>query len=508
MAEESRLWVKQAADEIVKTFPNLDVYTFAAGISPSGTVHFGNFRDVMTSIPVIEELKNRGLKTRFVFSWDDYDRFRKVPANVPSSFEKYIGLPLSAVPDPEGKVESYARHFQIEFEEAMKVLGIEMEYFYQTKEYQSGRYKESIIYAMDKREEIAKILLSLMSKKAKNEKGIDEKKYIEEYYPITIYSKFTGMDNTKVLSREGNIVKYLCLDTKQEDTVDLEKDGNVKLQWKIDWPMRWKAEGVVFEPAGHDHSSAGGSFDAASRIAKEIFNINPPIFVGYEFIGLRGLGSKMSGSSGLAISPKELLNIYEPDIIKWLYLRKNPDQSFDLAFDTEIFRQYDEYDREHPNESVIPFRQAVAFGEILRWDTQKILEVLNKSNLNYSEESVKSRLERAKYWLDKYNPEKKIQIRENINAEYITHMEEERKALIRELRQYIQDKEDFTIEEITEVLYDIPKKGEGDKKLVQEKQKSFYQDLYNLLISTNQGPRLATFLSALDREVVLKLLDI
>jgi lysyl-tRNA synthetase, class I len=173
MAEESRFWAKQAADDIVKTFPNLDVYTFAAGISPSGTVHFGNFRDVMTSIPVIEELKKRGLKTRFVFSWDDYDRFRKVPANVPSSFEKYIGLPLSAVPDPEGKVESYARHFQIEFEEAMKALEIDMEYFYQTKEYQSGRYKESIIYAMDKREEIAKILLSLMSKKAKNEKGID-----------------------------------------------------------------------------------------------------------------------------------------------------------------------------------------------------------------------------------------------------------------------------------------------------------------------------------------------
>ena len=119
---------------------------------------------------------------------------------------------------------------------------------------------------------------------------------------------------------------------------------------------------------------------------------------------------------------------------------------------------------------------------ILEWEffMDEILEILNKSGLNYSKESVKSRLERAKYWLDKYNPEKKIQMRENINEVYITGMEEERKALVRELRQYVQDKENFTIEEVTEVLYDIPKKGEENKKLVQEKQKSFYQDLYNL----------------------------
>lgn len=509
MDKEGHLWVKNTADKIIETFPDMEVYTFAAGISPSGTVHFGNFRDVMTSVPLIKEMNERGLKTRFVFSWDDFDRFRKVPANVPPSFEKYIGLPLSVVPDPLGETESYAKHFEMEFEEAMKKLGIDMTYFYQTKEYKSGRYDDSILMALENREKVAKTLLSLMSDKAKGLKGIKEDEYIKDYYPISVYSRFTGKDNTKVLSTDGPIITYLCRDTNKKDTIDLTKERNVKLQWKIDWPMRWREEKVVFEPGGHDHASPGGSFDAASRIAREVFEINPPVFVGYEFIGLRGLSSKMSGSSGLAISPGELLKIYQPQILKELYLRKSPSQKFDLAFDTEIFRQYDEYDREYPNENNIPFRQAVAFGEILQWDMDKIQEILDKAGFQYTKESVSERVERAKYWLEKYNPEKKIKIRDEVNTEYVISMNDESKSFVKELKNYLQDKKDLTIDNLTEILYNIPKVGvEGNKELIQQKQKAFYKDLYNLLISVEKGPRLATFLYALDREKVLKLLAI
>ena len=216
-------WVGTAADQIVKNFPEMKVYTFAAGISPSGVVHFGNFRDVMTSVPLVEELNSRGLKTRFLFSWDDYDRFRKVPANVPESFQEHIGKPLTEVPDPTGETESYARHFQKEFEESMEKLGIELEYHYQTQEYKSGRYDELILHAIEHREEIAEILLSLMSDKAKGEKGIDEAKYIEEYYPLSVYSRFTNKDNTKVLKCDGYNVTYRCNDTGKEETVDLRE---------------------------------------------------------------------------------------------------------------------------------------------------------------------------------------------------------------------------------------------------------------------------------------------
>ena len=82
--------------------------------------------------------------------------------------------------------------------------------------------------------------------------------------------------------------------------------------------MRWKYEGVVFEPGGHDHASPGGSYDVSSVVSKTVFDYEPPIFVEYKFVGIQGLGSKMSGSKGNAVSPLELLDVYEPELLKWL----------------------------------------------------------------------------------------------------------------------------------------------------------------------------------------------
>ncbi len=508
--EKKGTWVEQTVDKIIETFPDAEVYTFAAGISPSGVVHFGNFRDVMTSVPLIQEFSRRKIPAKLLFSWDDYDRFRKVPEGVPQSFEKYIGMPLSAVPDPRGETESYAKHFQKEFEDAMKVLDIEMEYHYQTQEYKSGRYDELILHAIQHRKEIAKILLSLMSDKGKEMKDIDPEKYIEEFYPLSVYSTFTGKDNTKVLHCDGYNITYYCNDTKQQETIDFRETKNVKLQWKIDWPMRWKIEGVVFEPGGHDHASPGGSYDASSKIAQAIFGIQPPVFVGYEFIGVRGLKGKMSGSSGMAISPGQLLNIYQPDLLKWLYLRKNPTQSFQLAFDTEIYRQYDEYDREFPSQPpAIPFRQAVSFGDILQWDTQEVKKLLERVGLDCDQSSIDERLAKAKYWLQKYNPEEMIKIRDTINQEYVSTMDTESIEMVRRLREDISQKVQLDIEELTYTLYEIPKREDiTDEKKIKERQKNFYQNLYNLLMSKDRGPRLATFLCALEKEKILKLLEI
>ena len=122
--KEGLHWSQVVADIVLEKFPNLDTYTVAAGISPSGIVHFGNFRDVMTSYAVMKTLALAGKKTRFVFSWDDFDRLRKVPANVPETFAEHVGKPLANIPDPEGKEESYARNFEVQFETAMNEIGL------------------------------------------------------------------------------------------------------------------------------------------------------------------------------------------------------------------------------------------------------------------------------------------------------------------------------------------------------------------------------------------------
>jgi lysyl-tRNA synthetase class 1 len=99
--EESH-WADKVATELVKTNPNKRKFVLASGITPSGKVHIGNFRDIITSDFVYRALKEKGYDAQMIFSWDDYDRLRKIPSNVPQSFSKYLGMPISEIPDPYG----------------------------------------------------------------------------------------------------------------------------------------------------------------------------------------------------------------------------------------------------------------------------------------------------------------------------------------------------------------------------------------------------------------------
>ena len=496
-------WADEVANHIIEKYPEEEIYTVAAGISPSGPIHFGNFRDIMTSYAVQKALIEMGKKTRFVFSWDNYDRFRKVPINVPESFEEYIGRPLYNVPSLEGG-GSYAEYFIKEFVESMNTMNLSLEYKNQYEIYASGAYDEEIKSALKKREEIAEVLLSFMSKKAIVEKGIDSKEYKEKYYPVSVYSRFTGKDNTKILSYDGGYqITYYCADTCEEDTIDFRRDRFVKLAWKVDWPMRWKFERVHFEPGGADHAAPCGSYDVASKIAKEIYNYEPPIFVEYGFVGIQGLGTKMSGSSGNAITPKELLEIYEPEVLKWLYLRKLPKQTFQLALDTEIYRQYDEYDREH-NIKTMSFRQIVGLGQIVQWSLDK----LDETSLALGTEYRKGRVQLARNWLEKYNSKDIISLRDTLNEEYIKDLSDVNRKRIVDLSKSLTNMKDFTIEEIELMVYDIPKKYINNEEELKKEQRAFFKDVYNLLISRDTGPRLGTFIWATNRDQLIKLLNI
>jgi lysyl-tRNA synthetase class 1 len=485
------------------------VYTTAAGISPSGVVHFGNFRDVITSHLVREALKEKGKNTRLIFSWDNFDRFRKVPLGVSESFSEHIGKPLSKIPDPQGELSSYAERFQQPFVEAMRQLGIDIEWRDQTKLHESGVYDEAIFHALKERLKIADIFLSCMTEKAKGDKGINPEVYRENYYPIAVYSRFTGKDSTKIRNYDGGTkITYRCMETEKEETVDISKEHIAKLAWKVDWPMRWRHEQVYFEPGGHDHASPGGSYDTASVIAKEIFDYRAPVFVEYKFVGIQGLGSKMSGSKGNAVSPLELLDIYEPNVLRWLYTRKSPDQSFELAFDTEIYRQYDEYDTEHGEQKTIPFRQAVGFGQIVQWQEDKLGEILTAIGLSYDKESIIRRLPLARNWLTKYNRDEMIVLNETMNKEFVETLTEGQKQLVQQLHDELQKMKGAEVSELETLVYAIPKLPNLNETELKKEQRAFFKNVYNLLIGKDTGPRLGTFLWAVDREKILSLLDI
>lgn len=523
-------WSDVIAERVLQSFPNEELYTCAAGISPSGIVHFGNFRDVMTSVGVANALKARGKKVRVLFSWDNFDRFRKVPAGVDLAWIEHIGKPLTAVPDPQGEFASYAERFQQEFEASMQELGIVLDYRYQTTEYTSGHYAERVIHAMKNRRRIGEILFENMSEIGKEEKQIDREEYLEKYYPIAVYSRFTGKDKAEIISYDGkHTIVYRCLDTNQEETLDLTKDFCVKLAWKADWPMRWGVEKVHFEPGGKDHASPGSSFDVGAVVARDVFGIEPPVFTGYEFVGIQGLGGKMSGSKGNAISPAQLLEIYEPALLKWLYTRKQPRQAFTLAFDTELYRQYDEYDRAcaakaagtlaaHEVRAIeiaqdgcdafttpIPFKQAVALGQILQWDAEKVLEIAKVTSQEYEPASL-VRLSKARAWLLTYNPGEVIALLPEVNVAYRDALTDTDRAQLAELHDFLVANPAAGIPELETRVYDIPKKPELTQKENSVLQRTFFKHVYNMLIGTDAGPRLSTFLWAADRKRVLELL--
>ena len=521
-------WANTIAEQIIHAFPSQTVYTVAAGISPSGVVHFGNFRDVMTSYAVLCALKEKGKQVQFVFSWDNFDRLRKIPTDIDVSFAEHIGKPISQIPDPAGKYTSYAQSFQIPFEQSMKELGISLEYKDQTALYTTGAYAEKVILAMQKKDTIGEIVFSLMSEKAIAEKELTKETFLKSYYPISIYSRFTGKDFTEIKEFDGaSLVTYLCKETGKTDTIDLKKDFCYKLPWKIDWPMRWIHEGVVFEPGGHDHASPGSSFDVSSAIAKALFG-EPPVFVEYKFIGIQGMDGKMSGSKGGAVTPAELLHIYEPRLLKWLYLRKIPSQQFQLAFDTEIYRQYEEYDTQvaTPSNSIsedsikwslaenetaykkpTSFRHIVAFGQIMQWDVTRMKKAFEFFGASYDEEALLARIPKARAWLELYNKEEMIIVRDSVNTAYAQGMSPDAKNSVQILLEAL-EKNSISEDSLEEFLYSIPKDDTLSQKENASRQRAFFKDIYNLLISKDTGPRLATFIAVIGYQKTKELLTL
>lgn len=160
------MWAKEIAERIINERPNEQVYTIASGVSPSGFVHIGNFREIVTPYFVAKALAGLGKKVRFILSLDEFDRFRKVPGNIPSDWAQYIGKPYVDIPSPFSENESYAEFFEKRFLGELAQMGIEVEAIYQAKEYRSGRYSAQVKHAMDKRKEIFDIIDSFRTQDA------------------------------------------------------------------------------------------------------------------------------------------------------------------------------------------------------------------------------------------------------------------------------------------------------------------------------------------------------
>ena len=333
-------WADQMAEKIIREKGDLDSYTCASGITPSGTVHLGNFREIITVDLVVRALRDRGKNVRFIYSWDDYDVFRKVPANMPEPevLEKYLRYPITEVPDTTGRNENYARHHEVDIEKQLPRVGIHPEFLYQASRYRANRYAEGMKKAMQNRDVIKECL---------NEYRDEQHKMKPEdvYWPVAVFCDKCSRDTTEITGYDGEWnVSYKC-ECGNCETVDLRTFKGAKLGWRVDWPMRWNEEKVVFEPGGKDHISPGGSYDTAKLVSKKIYGWDAPITMRYDFVNLKGVPGKMSSSKGKVIALPDALDVYQAEVLRYIFAGTRPNTEFAISFDLDVLKVYEDYDK-------------------------------------------------------------------------------------------------------------------------------------------------------------------
>ena len=471
----------------------------ATGITPSGPIHLGNMREVMTGDMIYKALLKKGTEAELVYIADDFDPLRKVYPFLPEEYHKYIGWPVCDIPCPCGKHKSYAEHFLEPFLSAIEELDIHPRVIRTSEAYRSGKFTESICKALIHAEEIKKILEDVSGRTL--EEGWTP------YYPIC--EKCGQISRAAILSHdvENHTVTYRC-SCGHEGVSDYSK-GEGKLVWRVDWPMRWAAHGVTVEPFGKDHASPGGSYDTGKIITDKIYGYHAPVPVTYEWISLKGKG-EMHSSKGVVLTIRDMLDIVPPEVLRYMIAKTKPDKT--IAFDPGmgLLKLIDDYDRAakignsrelelskiNSPQTTIPFRHMTTVVQIARND-EAIFDILKRSGYEIIDEAaVLDQANRARRWLDRYAPDDaKFAIAAELPAVAKAESEGVRKAVFNYVK--IVTDAAWTADVLHNAVYDAATAaGVTGKEL--------FTGIYRAFLGADRGPRLGWFLEALGREESIK----
>lgn len=488
-------------------------HVLATAITPSGPIHVGNLREILTTEAVYRALKDIGIKAKLIYIGDTFDSLRKLYPFLPAHYEKYIGMPLSEIPCPCDKHENYATHFLEPFLESLREIGVKPEVYLAHELYKKGVYNDSIKIALDKSEKIREII-----------KKISQRDLPAGWMPFNILCKKCGRMDGEIKKYEYPMATYICKSCKYEGETDLREGGAGKLPWRVDWPARWKIFNVTFEAFGKDHAASGSSWDTGRVISKEIFEYEPPMPFVYEFIHLKGRGA-MHGSTGIAVSAEEVLKIIPPEVLRFLFMKYEPNRHIEFDTGYGLFDLVDEYDRyekiyfgieeettgtkdakrvyelsqpyKKPSEfpKTIPYRHLAVVSQIGR-NFDEVVEILGrKENLKkYDINRLKERYEKIVYWLRNYSPEE-IKFKLYYEKPDI-FLEEEERFFLSELKKKFEEI-DWDAEKIHTVIHETSKKT-GIKT------KKAFETVYKIMLAKKNGPRAGYFLQSLGKNFVLK----
>jgi len=488
-------------------------HVLATAITPSGPIHVGNLREVMTTEAVYRALKDRGMKAKLIYIGDTFDPLRKVYPFLPESYKEHVGKPLAEIPCPCSEHENYAMHFLEPFLASLKEIGVEPEVHLAHEMYGKGVYNEAIRVALDNAEKIRDIM-----------NDVANRNLPATWMPFNVKCDACGRLDGEIREYEYPYASYRCKTCGHEGSVDLRRGGVGKLPWRVDWPARWKIFGVTFEAFGKDHAAAGSSWDTGKIIAKEIYGYEPPMPLVYEFIHLKGKGA-MHGSTGVAVAAEEVLKILPPEVLRFLFMKYEPNRhiEFDTGFGLlDLVDEYDKYERvyfgideaeagmkdvkrvyELSQPHTIPkrasnlpsYRHLAVVAQIGRSFEEVVAILQRKQKLDeYDIERLRQRYEKILYWLDKYAPEA-IKFKLHYEKPDIELSEEEKKFLKELLRNF--HAIEWDAEKIHSTIHETAKQ-------INFPAKKAFECIYKIFLAKKQGPRAGYFLQSLGKDFVVR----
>ncbi|NNU80917.1 lysine--tRNA ligase [Halovulum dunhuangense] len=333
MAMTSKAWPFEEARKLVKRYekapPEKGYVLFETGYGPSGLPHIGTFGEVARTTMVRRAFQALSdIPTRLICFSDDMDGMRKVPENVPQQdmLRGHLQRPLTDVPDPFGKFESFGHHNNAMLRRFLDSFGFEYEFASATEYYRSGKFDDILLRAAERYDAIMEVMLASLRE--------ERQQTYSCFLPISPKSgRVLYVPMKEVNAKAGTIT----FDDEDGEELTLPvTGGNVKLQWKPDFGARWAALDVDFEMYGKDHSTNTAIYD---RICEILGGRAPEHFV-YELF-LDEKGEKISKSKGNGLSIDEWLTYASPESLSYFMFLK-PRTAKRMYFDV-IPKAVDEY---------------------------------------------------------------------------------------------------------------------------------------------------------------------
>ncbi len=504
-----KAWPFLEANKILKKLENsepIPTINFETGYGPSGVPHIGTFAEVLRTNMVRNALKKiKNLDSKLITFSDDLDALKKVPEDYPNpeKLSKYLNFPLSSIPDFTDKYASYADRNNHLLKDFLNQFGFDYDFISSTEKYQSGYFDNCLLKILENYENIMNVVLPTLRK----ERRIS-------YSPFLPICKETGKVlevPIKIVNKESGIIAYKNDKNKFVET--LVTKGNCKLQWKVDWAMRWSALNIDYEMNGKDLIP---SFELSKQISKFIFN-KIPINMSYELF-LDQNGEKISKSRGNGLGIDEWMTYGTKESLS-LFMYQNPKRAKRLYFDC-IPKSMDEYKKyfnalqekkqetlENPlwhihegalPESTYPIDFSSLINLVTALNTSDMITINNfcllyiKRDLTSTEQKSLQKITKLaiKYFQNFILPTLKRR-KPNLKEKPVIE------ALIIEISS---NKEELSAEDYQNLIY---KYG---KVIYPENLREWFVALYQILFGSNNGPRLGSLFHIYKKNKVLQIL--